>query len=102
MASCIRGYHVYSENWTAALGEELFCERDIGNVIDRYAVAVKKDSGETVGHLPQKISACFSIEEEKLQLQLQVVEDTHQILYKVGWKFLVILSSMEKRRKFSS
>ena len=49
--SCIRGYHVYGENWTAVLGEELNCEREIGNMVDRYAVAVKKpDMGETVGH----------------------------------------------------
>ena len=34
-------YHVYGENCIAALGEELYCERVIGNVIDRYAVAVK-------------------------------------------------------------
>ena len=37
MASCVRGYHMYSEKWIAAL-EELYCER---NVINRYAVAVK-------------------------------------------------------------
>ena len=29
--------------------------------IDRYAVVVKKDSGETVGHLPQKISRICSM-----------------------------------------
>ena len=39
-ASCVRGYHVYGENCIAALGE-LYCERVIGNVTDRYAVAVK-------------------------------------------------------------
>ena len=38
LASYVRGYHVYGENWIAALGEELCCER---NVINRYAVAVK-------------------------------------------------------------
>ena len=36
--SCVCGYHVYGENWIAALGEELYCER---NVIDQYAVAMK-------------------------------------------------------------
>ena len=38
VASCVCGYHVYSENRIAALEEELYCEQ---NVIDRYAVAVK-------------------------------------------------------------
>ena len=29
-------------------------------MVDRYAVAVKKDSGETVGHVPKKISQICS------------------------------------------
>ena len=61
MDSCIRGYHVYEEIWTAVFGEQLYTEREIGNVVDRYAVAVKKDSGETVGHLPKKISRMCSM-----------------------------------------
>ena len=60
--SCIHGYHVYGENWTAVLGEELNCEKEIGNVVDQYAVAVKKpDTAETVGHVPKRISRmCIS------------------------------------------
>ena len=53
MSSCVRGHHVYGEIWTATLG--LFCSPEVGNVVDRYAVAVKKESGETVGHFPRKI-----------------------------------------------
>ena len=37
------------------MGEQLLCEREPGNVVDRYTMAVKKDSGVTVGHLPWKI-----------------------------------------------
>ena len=59
--SCIRGYHVYKEMWIAVFGEELYTERELGNVVDRYAIAVKKDSGETVGHLPKKISRMCSM-----------------------------------------
>ena len=60
--SCIRGYHVYGEIWTAVLDEQLFCEREIGNVVDRYAVAAKNNSRITVGHLPRrKISRICSI-----------------------------------------
>jgi len=59
--SCIRGYHVYGEVWTAVLGEQLYCEREVGNVVDQYAVAVKNDAGTIVGHLPQKISRLCSI-----------------------------------------
>ena len=54
--SCIRGYHIYGEVWTVIIGEQLLCEREPGNVVDRYAVAVQKDLGVTVGHLPWKIS----------------------------------------------
>ena len=62
MAIGIRGYHVYGENWTAVLGEELNCEREMGNLVDRYAVAVKKlDTGETISHVPKKISRMCSL-----------------------------------------
>ena len=44
------------------MGEELLCERELGNVVDRYDIAVKKlDSGVTVGHLPKKISRVCSM-----------------------------------------
>ena len=58
---CIHGYHVYNEIWTAVLGEVLITERDFHNMADCYAVAVKKHSGETVGHLPRKISRLCSV-----------------------------------------
>ena len=54
MDSCIRGYHVYKEVWTAVFGE-LYTEREFGNVVDRYAVTVMKD------HLPKKISRMCSM-----------------------------------------
>ena len=57
MTSCVRGYHVYGESWVAVLGEELHCEREVGNIMDWYAVRVKKlGTSETVGYLPRKIS----------------------------------------------
>ena len=42
LQSCVRRYHVYGECWTAFLGEEQTCQREIKNVVDRYAVAVKR------------------------------------------------------------
>ena len=59
LPSCVCGYHAYGEDWIAILGEELVCEREIGNMVDRYAVAVK-DSGKTVGHVLKKISQMCS------------------------------------------
>ena len=61
MDLCIQGYHVYEEIWIAVFGEELNTEREIDNIVDRYAVAIKKDSGEIVGHLPKKISQMCSM-----------------------------------------
>ena len=53
--SCICGYHVYNEIWTAVFWEVLITERELHNVAYHYAVAVKKHSGETVGNLPRII-----------------------------------------------
>ena len=51
---CVRGYHIYKEEWEAAVGEELKCEREKNNVKDPYTVAVVREN-VIVGHLPQKI-----------------------------------------------
>ena len=56
MASCVRGYHVYKEIWEAVIGERLVCERQPENQRDRYAVAIKKNDGTILGHVPRKIS----------------------------------------------
>ena len=59
--SCVRGFHVYGEHWTAFVGEELTCWQEIGNVVDRYAVTVEKATGETVGHMLKNISRIRSL-----------------------------------------
>ena len=58
MDSCVRAYHAYNEIWTAVLGEVLITERELHNVANRYTVAVKRHSGETVGHLLERYR-CF-------------------------------------------
>ena len=50
-----RGYLVYQAIWTAAIGEELVCQREPSNVVDRYALAVIR-SDIVIGHLPERIS----------------------------------------------
>lgn len=61
--SCVRGYHVYQEVWTASEGDELICVRQPTNDMDRYAVAtLLKGTSCVVGHLPRKLSklcSCF-------------------------------------------
>ena len=60
LSSCIRGYHVYNAVWSAIVGEELPCTREVGNAKDRYAVSVLQGLN-IVGHLPQKISRICSL-----------------------------------------
>lgn len=61
VSSIIRGHHIYKVIWSPELSEELFCEVDLGNVHDPYAVAVKRTVDNiTVGHVPHKILAlCY-------------------------------------------
>ena len=58
--STVQGYHEYQDVWDAPVHEVLSCEREVGNVYNTFAVAVKKD-GKTVGHCPRNISAICSI-----------------------------------------
>ena len=57
----IRGYYViYGEMRMMVMGEQLLRGRKpLLNVVDRYAMAVKKDSCITVGHCPQKIAVLY-------------------------------------------
>ena len=59
-ASCVRGYHVYQDVWSASVGEVLPCERESTDSTDRYAVAVTKD-GVVIGHLLRKVSRVCSL-----------------------------------------
>ena len=38
-ASCVRGYHVYQEIWTATEGDTLLCHRKTRSREDLFAVA---------------------------------------------------------------
>lgn len=60
---CVRGYHIYKDIWTAAVGEILFCVREPTNASDRYAVAVTRPGGlgVVIGHLPRKLSKICSL-----------------------------------------
>ena len=48
--SFVKGYHGYKNVWTPKIGETLSTEREPGNLVDKYAVCVKKNN-EIVGHL---------------------------------------------------
>ena len=58
--SCAREYRVYKDIWEARVGEELSCEREIGNSMDPFVVAVVKND-VTIGHIPRRISSVCSL-----------------------------------------
>ena len=56
----VMGYHVYKNNWTPSVGDEFQSFMKSTNIMDKYAVAVKKDDGEVIGHLPLGRSGKFA------------------------------------------
>ena len=50
--SAVRGYHYYRNYWQPVVGEETDCIHERGNPFDLFAIAIKKTTGETAGHLP--------------------------------------------------
>ena len=63
--SMVCEYHEYKEIWSDPfVGEELPCEREVGNPHDPLAVAIKKTIGgehKIVGHVPQRISPLCAV-----------------------------------------
>ena len=51
--------HAYQGQWIPTVGERLPAERQSGNLVDRYAVAVKKRD-DIVGHLQKGPSGKFA------------------------------------------
>ena len=47
----VKGYHVYKNIWKPTVNEELETKMEPDNVMDKYAVCVKKNTS-VVGHLP--------------------------------------------------
>ena len=58
--SFIMGYHVYKTNWTPVVGEKLTGVMESNNLMDKYAVAVKRSDESIVGHLPLGKSGKFA------------------------------------------
>ncbi len=57
MRTAVRGYHIYKEVWTPAIGEEFVCRQERDNDHDRHAVSVHKEGHDVLGHLPCEISS---------------------------------------------
>ena len=87
----MRGYHIYQEEWEAAIGEELQCEREKNNAKDPYAVAVVRKN-VVVGHLPRKISRISALFiKRKGKIRCKAVEDVTTLwsYHKGAWRFRI-------------
>ena len=49
--SFIKGYHVYQEVWQPKQNEEFQAVPELENIADKYAVCVRKQANQIVGHL---------------------------------------------------
>lgn len=58
--SSVRGYHAYFKDATVCIGEVLACEMELDNEHDKYAVIVKNEDGQIVGHVPIELSKVFN------------------------------------------
>ena len=58
--SFIMGYHVYKADWTPFVGEKLTGVMESTDLMDKYAVAVKRSDESIVGHLPLGKSGKFA------------------------------------------
>ena len=54
--SAVRGYHYYRKYWQPIVGEELVCMHERDNPFHLFAIAIKRTTGESVGHLPMENS----------------------------------------------
>ena len=78
--SSVQGYHAYFKYSTVSVGELMMCEIEEDNEYDKYAVAVKNESGQIVGHVPIEISKIMRfVTVERLRW---IVLDVHR--YNVG------------------
>jgi len=55
----VRGYHIYKDTWSAAVGTTLPCRQESFNPHDSSAVALIKDD-VAVSHMPRNISVACS------------------------------------------
>ena len=49
--SSVRGYHAYFKNSAVCVRDLMMCEIEENNEHDKYAVAVKDESGQIVGQI---------------------------------------------------
>ena len=78
MESCIQGFYIYKEVWTALIGERIGCARERSTREDPFAVAMKRDI-KTVGHIRARSRSsvrcsCSSVGSYPVKLREQQIE----------------------------
>ena len=64
--------------WTVVMGEQLLCERKPGlNVVDRYAMVVKKDSCIAVGQKNSQLQAANDNSSDLVQAHQRTIDCTN-------------------------
>jgi len=80
--SSVRGHHVFKDQWTPSIGEELQTTRELTNAHDSFAVAVPKE-GNTVGHVPREISRiCWYFWRDPTQLHAKILTSANILTFK--------------------
>ena len=80
MKSCIRGFHVYADEWQPVEGEKLVCKPQTNNSKDYYAVAVCKPI--TASALGQAAAS------SEAEYETRVVGHVPRLISRVCWLFL--------------
>ena len=82
--SSVRGHHVYKDQWTPSIGEEIQTTREL---YDSFAVAVTKEEN-TVGHVPREISRICYFWRGTTQLHAKLLTSANILTFKEKyWKF---------------
>ena len=55
-SAAVRGFHFYRKAWVPTESEKRKCAHDKNYPSDDFAIKTRNNSGQTVGHLPMKLS----------------------------------------------
>ena len=90
MESSVQGYHAYFKYSNVSVGELMMCEIEENNEHDKYAVAVKNESGQIVGHVPIEISKImFKFIRDCGEVEVECIRHRYNVGQGKGLEFLV-------------
>ena len=57
----VRGYHIYEDIYTAIVGEEFLCKREINNIFNPFAMVVMRGDTVCCRNVPLRLLLPFSL-----------------------------------------